>query len=321
MNHLPLIASLLLAALGACGSAAKPGAGAAAIAPAASRVPNAAQTLFDSPQAAVDALAAAARSQDRAALQRIFGPDHAKLGTGDAAEDDRNLQRFSAALAQQTEIVDVGDGTKALCVGRDGWTFPVPLVAHGTRWFFDTDAGVAEMRLRRVGANELATIDVLEALVEAELAYAREDRDADGVLEFAMRLSSTPGTHDGLSWMPAESATDEPMGPVGPALGGAWIDVAGADARPYNGYFYRMLTRQGPGAPGGARDYVENGNMVGGFAFVAYPARYAETGVMTFMVGADGTVYEFDLGAQTAARARAIVSFDPSGWNRTETSP
>lgn len=279
--------------------------------------PDPSQARYATPQAAVDALAAAARSGDRAALAKVLGPHYTALQTGDAVEDDKALQRFSAELGRRSDIVEMPDGIMALRVGAEEAFFPVPLVHGADGWFFDTEVGVAEMHLRRVGANELFTIAVLRALVDAEFAYASADRDHDGVTEYAQRLSSTPGTIDGLSWLPQEASND-PMGPVGPGLASAWIDAPGANAKPYHGYFYRLLTKQGPGAAGGAIDYMVDGNLTRGFAFVAYPAVYAQTGVMTFMVGADGVVYEFDLGDGTTAMARSIVNFDPTGWRRTE---
>lgn len=303
-THAFALAVLLLSA---CHTAPKPAPG----------VPDPAQARYATPQQAVDALADAARTGDSAALGKVLGPRYAALQTGDAAEDARALQRFSAELARRGALVELPDGMMALQVGAEEAFFPVPLLHGADGWFFDTEVGIAEMRLRRVGANELFTIAVMRALAEAQMAYAGADRDGDGVHEYAQRLSSTPGTSDGLAWTPDEASVD-PMGPVGPAIASAWIDEHGSAARPYHGYFYRLLTQQGTGAAGGARSHLVDGNLTSGFAFVAFPAVYPQTGVMTFMVGHDGVVYEFDLGPATAQMARSIVEYDPTGWRRTE---
>lgn len=309
-THVLVLAAFMLVACDSAPKASAPPPG----------TPHAAQARYATPQQAVDALAAAARTGDSAALGKVLGPRYPALQTGDAAEDDKALQRFSAELARRSELVEMPDGMMALRVGADEAFFPVPLAHGADGWFFDTEVGIAEMRLRRVGANELFTIAVLRALVEAQQAYAAADRDGDGVKEFAARLDSTPGAADGLAWA-SDAASTDPMGPVGPGVARACVDAANPKPVPYHGYFYRMLTRQGNGATGGAGDWLVDGNLVRGFAFVAFPAAYAQSGVMTFMVGPDGVVREFDLGPQTGPMARSIVEFDPSGWAPTAELP
>ena len=202
-----------------------------------------------------------------------------------------------------------------IAVGDDGWTLPIPLVRTAEGWRFDTDAGVEEMRTRRIGRNERAVMQVMLAIYDAQKEYALKDRAGDGVLQYAARFASSPGRHDGLFW-PAR-AGEEPS-PLGPAVTRA--QAAGGDrGEGYFGYRYKMLTGQGEHAPGGALDYRVNGRMIGGFAALAWPVKYGETGVMSFMVSHDGVVFERDLGPDTASRARAITRFDPApGWRKAE---
>jgi hypothetical protein len=197
-------------------------------------------------------------------------------------------------------------------VGFDASPFPIPLRRVEGGWRYDPAAGAEEMLDRRIGANELATIRVMRAYPGVQLRYASSDRMGDGVRQYAMRIASSPGRRDGLYW---ESSEGEEQSPVGALLADAASRGRAAGA-PYHGYRYRILTRQGPNAAGGAYDYVINGRMVAGFALLAYPADYGETGVMSFMINQNGTLFEADLGARTAARAAAINAFDPGpGWH------
>jgi hypothetical protein len=188
-------------------------------------------------------------------------------------------------------------------------------VKTGQGWRFDTKAGAEEMRLRRIGRNELAVMQVMLAIYDAEKEYARVDRNRDGVLQYAAKFTSSPGKQDGLYW---PTKANEPQSPLGPAVVAARTAGGGSDAG-YYGYRYKLLTGQGKNAPGGAYDYTVRGRMIGGFAAVAWPVKYGDTGVMTFMVSHDGVVYEKDLGPDTAARAAAITRFDPdSSWQKVD---
>jgi hypothetical protein len=222
--------------------------------------------------------------------------------------------RFLAAWAKSHAIKADGDARAHVAVGGDGWTMPVPIVKTAQGWRFDTRAGVDEMRLRRIGRNELAVMQVMLAIYDAQRDYVRVDANRDGVLEYAGRFASSPGKRDGLYW---PTKAGEPPSPLGPAVVAA--RAAGGGGATYYGYRYRLLDGQGKNAPGGAYDYTVRGRQIGGFAAIAWPAKYGDTGVMTFMVSHDGVVYEQDLGPGTATRAAAITRFDPGpGWQRAE---
>jgi hypothetical protein len=224
-----------------------------------------------------------------------------------SAEDRTN---FLAAWARNHKVVTNGD--KAMVeVGTHGWTLPIPLVKTGTGWSFDTRAASEEMRIRRIGRNELAAIQVVLAYVDAQREFAARDWDGDGARSYAMKNLSTPGKRDGLYWA---SLPGEPESPLGPAFADA------KPGQPYHGYAFRILTAQGPAAAGGAKSFVKNGRMTEGFALIAWPAKYDYTGVMTFIVNQDGVVYEKDLGPNTAAAAAAIKAFNPdSTWQKAVT--
>jgi len=217
-----------------------------------------------------------------------------------------SVYRFLAAWSKSHKIVADSASTAHLAVGPDDWTLPIPIVKRGEAWRFDTKAGADEIRTRRIGRNELAVMQAALAYYDAQKDYALVDRNGDGVLEYAQRIVSTPGKKDGLYWA---ALPGEPESPLGPLFG---------DYRPgddYHGYFFRILKAQGPNAPGGAYDYRIKGRMVSGFALVAWPVKYGETGVMTFMVSHDGKIYERNLGPGTDAAARAMTRFDPGpGW-------
>jgi hypothetical protein len=200
-------------------------------------------------------------------------------------------------------------------VGTNAWPFPVPIVKRNGRWFFDTEAGKDEILNRHIGKNELATLESVRTCVEAQREYASKDRDGDEVLEYAQRFSSTPGTKDGLYWPPDLDGEISPLGPlVARAHNQGYLAKSreqGAAPEPFHGYFFKILTRQGKQAPGGKYDYIINGNMLGGFAFVAWPLEYGETGVMTFIVNQQGRVYQKDLGPRTAKTAGAMKEYEP----------
>lgn len=278
---------------------------------------------FRSPEAAAAALASAARADDGRALLRILGSVGRKLVySGDKVADRNGRTKFAAAFDAFHKIEPQGATRATLIVGRDAWPFPIPLVKHGASWRFDTKAGAQEILDRRIGRNELNAIQVARAYVDAQRDYATADRQGDGLREYAQHFVSTAGKHDGLYWL---AAPGEPESPMGPLVAAARAQGYGPAAQsqnpppphpqPYHGYYYRILKQQGANAPGGAMDYVFNGHMIGGFALVAYPAKWGDSGIMTFIVNQDGVVYQKNLGPNTAALARAITAYDPdSSW-------
>ena len=268
--------------------------------------PAHAQKAFPTPETAADALIDGIARHDPDAVNTVLGADYKRyIPMDDTSAEDRT--NFLAAWARNHKVVTTGDRAMVE-VGTHGWTMPIPLVKTGAGWSFDTRAASEEMRIRRIGRNELAAIQVVLAYVDAQREYAARDWDGDGAKSYAMRNLSTPGKRDGLYWA---SLPGEPESPLGPAF---------ADARPgqpYHGYAFRILTAQGPSAPGGAKSFVKNGRMTEGFGLIAWPAKYDYTGVMTFIVNQDGVVYEKDLGPNTATAAAAIKSFNPdSSWQK-----
>jgi len=277
------------------------------------------EQLFSSPQAAVSALLAAATQHDTNALHAIFGPEGHKLVSPDVVQATVDFQRFVQRLAEKTELVTNSDSRITLDLGADAWPFPIPLVKVQGQWSFDTVAGRSEILNRRIGQDELGAIAVCRAYVEAQREYANQDRMGDGVLAYAQYLHSTPGTHDGLFW-PAKP--EEALSPLGPLIAAAHVEgyhrpatMMSSELAPYHGYFFKILTRQGKHAPGGKYNYLINGRMIAGFALVAWPAEWANTGVMTFIVNQQGKVYQCNLGKKTARIAAAMTCFDPdSKW-------
>jgi hypothetical protein len=268
------------------------------------------QRTFDSPIAAMNAFGDAVATSDEDALKALLGADFRTFIPPVGAE---GRYRFLAAWAKSHAIQLQGDAKALVAVGGDGWTLPIPIVKMAQGWRFDTRAGAEEMRLRRIGRNELAVMQVMLAIYDAEKEYARQDRNGDSVLQYASRLTSSPGKQDGLYW---PTKAGERPSPLGPAVAAARA-AGGSSESGYYGYRYKLLTGQGKNAPGGAFDYVARGRMIGGFAAVAWPAKYGDTGVMTFIVSYDGVVYEKDLGPDTAARAAAMTRFDPdSSWQK-----
>jgi hypothetical protein len=268
------------------------------------------QKAFASPDAAMNAFGDAVATSDEDALKAIFGPDFRRILP--RPSDEITLQ-FLSAWAKSHEIRPEGDSKAVIAVGTDGWTFPVPLEKTPQGWRFDMRAGENEIRIRRIGRNEDAVMKVMLAIYDAEREYASRDRNGDGVLEYAQKFDSSPGKHDGLYWPTTGSEPESPLGPDVGAAGGK--NAHGV----YYGYRYRILTGQGKDAPGGALDYVVHGRMIGGFAVVAWPAKYGDTGVMTFMVNYQGALYQKNLGTDTSARARGMRRFDPdSSWQKIE---
>jgi hypothetical protein len=275
------------------------------------------QKTFATPEQAVESLLAAARAGNTSELQKILGPASKRLiSSGDAVADAQARSKFIAEYDNANRIEKEGDDRALLSVGKDDWAFPFPIVKHGEDWRFDSAAGAEEILERRIGANELAAIEVSREYVDAQREYAEQDRNHDGFIEYAQKFLSSPGKRDGLYW-PTEPGEDE--SPIGPlmvkARGEGYSTAANRGRTPFHGYFYRILKAQGPAARDGAYDYVLNGHMIAGFALVAFPARYGVSGVMTFIVNHDGVVYQKDLGARTDEIASKMTLFDPdSSW-------
>jgi hypothetical protein len=258
----------------------------------------------------------AMREQQRGVLAAIVGPGSQDwLFSGDAVADRTATEKFVAAYDQRHAIAKDGDDRATLTVGTDAWPMPIPLLRSGDQWRFDGAAGQQEVLARRVGRNELETIQVLEAMADAQVEYARADPARTGEVAYAQKFASSPGRKDGLYW-PAKAG--EPQSPLGPLVARASTEGYGdTSVRPYRGYVFRMLKGQGPSAPGGAFDYVVKGAMLGGFAIVAYPVAYGVSGVMTFMINQDAVVYQKDLGPVTGQAAARMTRFDPgAGWRK-----
>ena len=273
-----------------------------------------AQQSFPSARAAVTALIEANRSNDVAALGRILGPAAAPLvSSGDATQDKNDRARFDAMYEEHHRLQRTAPGSLTLLVGKTEWPLPIPLVKSDGAWRFDSDAGAKELLYRRIGANELAAIRVARALHRAQLEYAATGHDGEPKGLYAQRFRSSEGKQDGLYWPVADGEPDSPAGPLV-----ADAEAAGYESgkrHPFHGYYFRILTAQGPHARGGARDYLVDGKLSGGFAILAYPAEYGASGVMSFLVSRRGTVYEKDLGDDTAQAAQGMTAFDPdSAW-------
>ena len=284
--------------------------------------PAFAQEQFGTPEEAVEALVAAARSGDGDAVLKVLGPDGKLIvSTGDPVADSNIRQDFVSAYDAKHAIEMEGDGTQTLIIGDDDWPFPIPLVSDAGRWQFDTKEGLDEILRRRIGRNELSAIEVARAYVQAQNEYASLDPAGLGRGVYAQRIVSRPGKKDGLYWPSAEGEESSPLGDLA-AQAAAEGYKTGSKPIPYHGYYYRILTRQVAGAPGGAYDYVAKGKMIGGFALIAYPAEYGNSGIITFMVNHDGTVWEKDLGLKTAKLAQKIESFTPDKtWTKVEVAP
>lgn len=277
---------------------------------------------FDSPEAALDAVIAGLEAEDRDALVAVFGPENVDLLTTDNPADDRRMWLEFLESYNIAHVIEMPDPDRAIIiVGRNLWPFPVPLVAVDGVWQFDPEAGREEILMRRIGLNELDVIDIMRQAPSVQIAYRQVDYDGDGVMEFAASILSSDGKRDGLYWPPEEGAPESPIGAfmATASAGGYNFDGTDSPPDPYAGYYFHILQKQGPDAPGGALDYLVNGNMVSGHALLAYPAAYGDTGIMTFMVNEAGTVYEADLGADTLAVAEKIDAFNPGeGWSVTQ---
>jgi hypothetical protein len=285
--------------------------------------PAVAQESYKTPEAAADALAGAARTGDRAALIKVLGPDGADIASsGDPVADSDLRKKFVETYDAKHQVKMDSDAKATLIVGPEDFPVPIPLVRKDDAWQFDTAAGRQEILARRIGRNELDAIQSSLAYVDAQNDYAAKDRTGAGSGVYAQRIVSSTGKKDGLYW-PASAGGDE--SPLGELIAEATRQGyrVGEGRTPYHGYYFKILTRQGPDAPGGALDYVVNGKMIGGFALVAYPAEYRNSGVMTFIVNHNGVVFQKDLGPQTDKLAERMTSFNPDQtWTKvTDTEP
>ena len=289
-------------------------------------VPSAAQEngqkTFPSAEAAGAALLMAVDSNDENTMLGVLGPGAKPvIFTGNASEDSERHANFCRRYMEMHRLVNEPDGTSTLYIGAENWPVPFPLIQKGGAWYFDTEAGVKEVQYRRIGHNEMSAIHVCHELVAAEKEFYSQRNSV-----YAAKIASDAGQKSGLYW---PVSGNEPESPIGPRIAEASVDEradpgSSASSRPvpFQGYFFRVLTRQGKNAPGGAADYVASGRMTAGFAFLAYPAEYRVTGVMTFIVNQDGVVYEKDLGEKTAALVEAIKEYDPdSTWRNSEERP
>jgi hypothetical protein len=273
------------------------------------------QSYYPSPEGAVEALLEALECEDLDALKEILGSDVDELGSGDSVADEMERDRFLERANEAQRIQARADDQAELLVGPDQWPFAIPLVREAKGWRFDTAAGKEELINRRIGGNELHAIATVRAYVEAQYEYAARDPMGEGVRQYAQRLSSTEGRHDGLFW-PVDDG--EPESPLGPLVAQAVQEGYGkgyGKASPYHGYYYRILKAQGAQAHGGAHSYLEDGRMTEGFGLVAYPAEYGRSGIMTFIVNQRGLVFQKDLGENTDELAIAMTEYDPdSTW-------
>lgn len=301
------LAAVVLAVLSLAGS----------LAPAFAQQPG--QQTFPSLQDAAHALFVAMKSQDEQSPISILGPAGKEvLSSGDPEEDADARTGFVVKYQEMHRFVKEPDGTVRLVIGAENWPFPIPLANNQGKWYFDTDAGKDEILFRRIGRNELAAMDALRQLVEAQKRYfARPSGDSSK--QFAQKMVSDEGRHNGLYWFGAYNEFDSPIDPLIAYAGTEDAKEHAGDPIPFDGYFFRMLTSQGPHAHGGAKSYLVDGKMTAGFAFVAYPAEYRSSGVMTFVVDESGTIYEKDLGPNTTKTGEAMTRYDPdSTWHKAE---
>lgn len=280
------------------------------------------QMTFATPEDAVKALVDAARANNTKELLAIFGPGSESIVySGDEVRDKIGRERFVKRFEEKSSLEKQGDEKVVLHVGSDDYPLPIPIVKKGTTWSFDTKEGKEELINRRIGRNELNVIDSLHAFVDAQREYASKDRDGDGAMAFAQKFMSSKGKHDGLYWEAKDDEEKSPLGPLVAEASAMGYVTKGRNTKPqpFHGYYFRILKAQGKNATGGAYDYVAKGKMILGFAFLAYPANYGNSGVMTFIVNQEGVVYQKDLGKNTAKVAKAIKRYDPDKtWTKVE---
>lgn len=277
------------------------------------------QRLFSTADEAVTDLVAALQADDEQALRAMLGPEGEPLiDSGDEVADRNAGERFVADYNAAHQLASTDDGKRLwLEIGTDRWPFPIPLTKEAGGWRWDTEAGKEEILARRIGRNELAAIEACRGYADAQREYYAANPQGDALLQFAQRIGSTPGKRDGLYWETNEGEAPSPLGPLIATARGEGYAAPGSTPQPYHGYLYKILNAQGFHAPGGSYSYMARGRMIGGFALVAFPAEWDNSGVMTFMVNQDGVVYQKDLGPQTASLAPAIKAFDPDkSWTR-----
>ena len=284
-----------------------------------SRATEVLQTRFPSPDAAAEALVAATKADDLKTMLAILGPGSEDvISSGDSVADNASRDKFVASYEQKHSLEAKKAGTMILHIGADDWSMPTPIVKKGNSWGFDIKKGKQEILNRRIGRNELHVIDVIDAYVEAQHEYASKDFRGGGRVEFAQRFISSPGSHDGLYW---EAREGEKQSPLGPLIAQAAKEgyPAGGNLSPFHGYYFKILRGQGNHAKGGPYKYVVKGKMILGFALVAYPAEYGNSGVMTFVVNQEGTVFEKNLGKNTRRLAEAITTYNPDkSWKKVK---
>jgi hypothetical protein len=275
------------------------------------------QRLFSSPEDAVKALTEAVNAKDNTALDQIFGPSVKDLRSGDEVQDAIEFVEFAKYLAQKSDLIKENDSKMNLHIGNENWPFPVPIVKYNDKWFFDTDAGKEEVLNRRIGEDELTAILVCRAYVKAQREYVLKDWDGDGIFAYAQKLRSDAGKRNGLFW---RSSRGEALSPLGELVAQAWHEGYKKNRKafkenkpsPFHGYYFKILTGQGKNVPGGGYNYIVNGNMVGGFAMVAFPSNWGASGVMTFVVNQQGKVYEKNFGPDTAKIAQKMNLYNPN---------
>jgi hypothetical protein len=279
------------------------------------------QKSFASPEEAIKALVEALRVNNKNELLAIFGPEGKEvISSGDEDMDRARREQFLKQYGEMNKIETIASDEVLLHVGADEWIFPIPVVKKDNAWFFDTEEGKAEILNRRIGRNELNVIEVLREYVDAQREYASKDRDGDGVLEFAQKVRSTKGKKDGLYWEVKEGEEQSPFGPLAASAAKEGYTKKKGDApRPFHGYYYRILTKQGKHATGENFDYMAKDNMILGFAAIAYPAQYGNSGIMSFIVNQEGVVYQKDLGKNSETIAKAVKMYDPDKtWKKVE---
>lgn len=280
-----------------------------------SKTPAPSSTAFSSPDQAGNGLLKAAKAGDQNGLLAIFGPDSKSIIlSGDAVQDKATGDAFAAGYQQMHRWRKMPDGSQILLIGAQNFPFPIPLKKNDSgQWFFDTAAGKEEILRRRIGRNELAVIDVCGALADAQADYYSRPHDGGSSKQFAVKFISDPGKQNGLYWDSPEGQPKSPLGPLVAYATGEGYSAKPDAHQPFHGYYFHMLTGQGSQAPGGAKSYITDGKMVGGFAFVAYPAEYGNSGVMTFIMNQDGPLLQKDLGKSTSDTASAMTEFNPDG--------
>jgi len=278
------------------------------------------QTFYASPEEAAKALYEVIKTHDNRSIYKVLGPGSAKLiYTGDEVADQQMREHFLARYEQSLKFDRTSDTKAILLVGENESPFPFPLVKGAQGWYFDSKAGAEELINRRIGENELFTIKFCLAYGDAQREYAEQDRNGDGMIEYAQKFMSSAGKHDGLYWPTGPGEPNSPLGPLAARAKREGYTAKGSGPEPFHGYYYKILTGQGRDAPGGAYDYIVRGHMIGGYALVAYPALWGTSGVMTFTCNHDGVVFEKNLGARTEALAGKITRFNPdASWSKVQ---